>query len=178
MKNLILIFFVFLTFIHGCDLFKEKKMNNIVAADIGAVQNFSRIQPNIAVSGQPNEENLKKATESGYKTIINLRPREEWPFDEESLVKDLGMNYVLIPISTPESLTFEKAKELQAILHERSAYPVLIHCGSSNRVGALYALYENLEKRVPADKAIEIGKRAGMTSPTLEERVRFLIENK
>lgn len=153
-------------------------MTRIVAADIGAIQNFARIQPNIAVSGQPNEENLKKASESGYKTIINLRPREEWPFDEESLVKDLGMNYVLIPIASPESLDFEKAKELSTILKDKSAYPVLIHCGSSNRVGALYALHEHLEKKIPAEKAIEIGKRAGMTSPALEERIRILIKRK
>lgn len=174
MKILTLCFI--LLYILGCEM-REKNMN-IVAADIGAVQNFSRIKPNIAVSGQPDEENLKKASESGYKTVINLRPREEWPFDEESLVKDLGMKYVLIPISNPQSLNLEKAKQLQIILNDKSAYPLLIHCGSSNRVGALYALYEYLDKKLPVDRAIEIGKRAGMTSPALEERVKELIESK
>lgn len=155
---------------------RGKDMNNTVAADIGAIQNFSRIKPNIAVSGQPTEDNLKQASDAGYKTIINLRPKEEWPFDEESLVKDLGMDYVLIPIANPDALTIEKAKELNDILSNKAAYPLLIHCGSSNRVGALYALQEYLKTKVTEDQAVELGKKAGMTSPALEERIRILIE--
>lgn len=176
MKNGICLLCFTPLFILGCKM-GEKDMN-IVAADIGAVQNFSRIKPNLAAAGQPNEENLKKAAASGYKTIVNLRPKEEWPFDEESLVKDLGMNYVLIPFSTPETLTLEKAEELRTILKDKTAYPILIHCGSSNRVGAIYALYEHLENKISTSKAIEIGKKSGLSNPAFEERVKVLIEKK
>jgi uncharacterized protein (TIGR01244 family) len=171
-KAILVLLFLSIT---GCK-YKGKDMDNTVAADIGAIQNFSRIKPNLAVSGQPTEANLKKASESGYKTIINLRPKEEWPFDEKSLVEDLGMKYVLIPIANPDELTIDKAKELGAILDDTSAYPILLHCGSSNRVGALYALQEYLKTKETEDKIIELGKEAGMTSPALEERIRIIIK--
>jgi protein tyrosine phosphatase (PTP) superfamily phosphohydrolase (DUF442 family) len=88
----------------------------------------------------------------------------------------LGMKYVLIPIASPSDLTLEKAKELSAVLNDKTAYPVLIHCGTSNRVGALYALHEYLEKNLPEAKVQAIGTKAGLTSPALRERIKFLIE--
>ncbi|HLB59938.1 MAG TPA: protein tyrosine phosphatase family protein [Bdellovibrionota bacterium] len=156
---------------------KEKEMQPLAAADLPNVPNFSRVQPDLAVGGQPNQESLKVAKKAGYKTIINLRPREEWPFDEKSYVEDLGMAYVLIPIVGPESITLEKGKEFQTILNNKDSYPVFIHCGSSNRVGALFALYEFLENKADVETAIQKGKKAGLTSPALEERVRDLMKS-
>ena len=50
---------------------------------------------------------------------------------------------------------------------------VLIHGGSGNRIGALWALYQYREG-VDIERAIELGRAAGMKSETLEMRVREL----
>ena len=50
---------------------------------------------------------------------------------------------------------------------------VYLHCASSNRVGASWALYQAQRKGVPAEDAIEMGKAAGLTS--LESRVRSVL---
>ena len=50
--------------------------------------------------------------------------------------------------------------------------PVLIHCASSNRVGALLALRESL-RGASDEEALEFGKQAGMTrlEPLVKERL-------
>jgi len=50
--------------------------------------------------------------------------------------------------------------------------PVLIHCGSGNRVGALLALRESLAG-ADDEAAIEYGKEGGLTG--LEDRVRDVL---
>ncbi|PPU82009.1 hypothetical protein XpopCFBP1817_20380 [Xanthomonas populi] len=51
---------------------------------------------------------------------------------------------------------------------------VLIHCASSNRVGALIALEKGRANGAPRDEAIAIGRAAGMTS--LEPLVMRLLD--
>jgi protein tyrosine phosphatase (PTP) superfamily phosphohydrolase (DUF442 family) len=51
--------------------------------------------------------------------------------------------------------------------------PVLVHCGSANRVGALIALSEFSETG-DLDKALEAGRAAGLTR--LEGTVREVLE--
>jgi len=53
--------------------------------------------------------------------------------------------------------------------------PVLIHCGSENRVGALLALSESLEGG-DDETALEYGRQGGMTG--LQERVEEALKEK
>ena len=48
--------------------------------------------------------------------------------------------------------------------------PVIIHCASGNRVGALLALRANLIQGKSASEALAFGKAAGLT--TLEDAVK------
>lgn len=122
----------------------------------------------ITAAGQPNENGLKELAQSGYAAVIDLRTTEEdRGLDEEKLVEGLGMSYVSLPIAGPDAINFENAKKLDQILG-RFDRPVLIHCGSSNRVGALLTLREKLNG-ADDEKALAFGRSAGMTS--LEETV-------
>ena len=42
--------------------------------------------------------------------------------------------------------------------------PVIAHCGSGNRVGALYALREHYVRGATPADALAFGKRAGLTA--------------
>jgi len=53
-------------------------------------------------------------------------------------VEELGMSYVPLPVGR-EDITFETAKALDELLASYDE-PVLVHCRSANRVGALLAL--------------------------------------
>ncbi len=95
-------------------------------------------------SGQPDEAMLQTIAEAGFSAVVDLRAAdEERGFDEAKEVERLGMEYVLLPIASADDLTLDKAAVLDQILAQNEG-PVLIHCASGNRVGALYALREKM----------------------------------
>ena len=127
----------------------------------------------IYFGGQPTREAIEAAPQRGIKTIINMRSDKEVEalgYDEPALVQQLGMKYVAIPV-TPSTFSIDQADRLKEVLTKISG-PVLIHCASSNRVGAVWALYLNHHRDVQIDEAIALGRKAGMRSDMLVELVR------
>jgi len=98
-------------------------------------------------------------------------PEENRGIDEPAAVADLGMEYVAFPIGS-DDITLGKAKELDELL-ARYDEPVLLHCGSGNRVGALLALREFLASG-DAEAAMQKGRDGGLTR--LEGEVRKVLD--
>ena len=71
-----------------------------------------------------------------------------------------------------DAINFDNARALDALLAERDG-PVLVHCGSGNRVGALLALRKSLEG-ADDDAALEYGRSAGLgrLEPVVKERLK------
>ena len=113
--------------------------------------------------GQPNQAQLKTLSEAGIKHIINLRMPEEQNWDERQRVQSLGMQYHTIPIAGADNITAENATALANLLAAIDDEPVLIHCASGNRVGALIAVDKAINKAQPIEQAIITGKDWGMT---------------
>lgn len=129
--------------------------------------------PGITAAGQPNEAGLRELADVGYAAVIDLRTAgEDRGIDEETTVESLGMDYISLPIAGRDDINFENAQTLDKILSNYDR-PVLVHCGSGNRVGALFALREKLNGANDED-ALEFGKAAGMTS--LESTVKTRLE--
>jgi uncharacterized protein (TIGR01244 family) len=106
-------------------------------------------------------------------TVINLRPDAELGGrDEATEVAAAGLAYREIPVAGAPEVTEAKARELWAQL-EGTEGGVLVHCASGNRVGALLALGAASAGGLPAEEALEFGRRAGLTG--LEPRVRELL---
>lgn len=113
-------------------------------------------------SGQPSEEVLAVVAEAGFVAVIDLRAdNESRGFDEQGEVRRLGMQYYSIPVSGPEDMTYTNAKLLDDVLSGLEG-PVLLHCASGNRVGALFALREKLNG-ASAEDALAVGISAGLT---------------
>lgn len=137
----------------------------IVKADLEAVVASGHIDAAAGVSaaGQPSAEALEVIRDNGYVAVIDLRgPDEDRGFDEASRVEELGMRYVPFPIESRAAISFDNARRLDELLQEQDG-PVLLHCGSSNRVGALLALRASLDG-ASDEEALTIGREAGMTS--------------
>lgn len=123
--------------------------------------------------GQPTADAFRTAQQRGIKVVVNLRSDQEMmalDFDEPALVRALGMEYVAIPI-TPDTFSTEDADRLKDELGKTQG-PVLIHCASSNRVGALWAMYLRRHRGVAENDAIELGRRAGLRSEALIETIK------
>ncbi len=134
-----------------------------------AVEDWRGITPltrsaDVFFGGQPSEAALRTASDHGVTTVVNLRSAAEMnqsvALDEATLVEDLGMEYVSIPI-TRQSFSVADAQRLDAALRAASGR-VLIHCASSNRVGALWAVYLHSHRGMALTEAMEHGRRAGM----------------
>ena len=125
--------------------------------------------------GQPTPEHVEQAARAGYKTVINLRDPSEPGFEwEAEKVASLGLRYVSLPISGAAGLTRENVERFDAALDAALAEgPVLVHCGSGNRNGALLALRAAWLDGVAPERALELGKAAGLTR--LEGDVRSLL---
>ena len=136
----------------------------------GAVTPVAGITP----AGQPNAATLEVFAKSGYAAVIDLRTADEdRGLDEQAVVEGLGMQYVTMPIGS-KGITFKNAEALDKLLAEYDE-PVLLHCNSSNRVGALLAL-RAARKGASDAEALEIGRRAGLSS--LEPLVRQRLSEK
>ena len=135
-----------------------------------ALMNRADPLPDITTSGQPDEAALEGLSEDGYVAVIDLRGAgEDRGFDERGAVEGLGMSYVSLPISGGGDLTYEQVSELDRILADIDG-PVLLHCASSNRVGALLAMRAK-QHGASNEAALQLGQEAGMTSlrPVVEQ---------
>jgi len=147
--------------------------NDILAqADI---LNLLEPEPNVMSSGQPTEEQFQLLADAGVKHVINLRTPEEMEFDEGALVRSLDMEYHSIPVAVSSGITRENAQALFDLLEDLSGQPVVIHCASGQRVGALIALSAQQNEGMDADAAMEEGARWGLSSPRITPVVRSLL---
>ncbi|BDX07495.1 protein tyrosine phosphatase family protein [Planctobacterium marinum] len=131
------------------------------AADI---RNLKQLPNQVYTGGQPDKAELEALAKSGVKTIINFRGQGEFSdFDEAAVVEQLGMNYVHIPIDSKDALSQENVARFHAALNEHQD-GVFLHCGSGNRVGAMFALDAFWNNDKSKEEAIVIGLESGMTS--------------
>jgi len=116
----------------------------------------------IVTSGQPSEATLRNVAAAGYGTVIDMRAADEnRGIDEERIIENLGMRYVAFPLASKEDISFAKAVELDELLSSVEG-PVLVHCASGNRVGAIFALRAKNNGADSSD-ALALGKSAGLT---------------
>ena len=147
------------------------------AATLIEIPNARTPLDGMLTGGQPTPEQLERAAAAGYRTIINLRTDAEEGFDwEEAAVAELGMRYVMIPVAGAAGLTRENVERLGGALSDPEAAPVMIHCKSGNRVGALLALKAAWIDGASGDEAIQLGLDAGLTR--LESKTRALLEDR
>lgn len=133
------------------------------------IRNAAVVSSDVVAAGQPTRAQISRLPENDFDTVVNLRTDGELEWDEEAAVEMGGLRYVHIPIGGADDLTEENAKALDDAI-ESAEGRVLVHCASSNRVGALFALRAAHVDDVDPDEALELGLRAGLTR--LEDAVR------
>ena len=127
-------------------------------------------RPGLYTAGQPQASDWPALRARGVATVINLRtPKEMEGRDEAAEVRAAGMRYLSIPVAGADGITEANARLLRDALGAADG-PVLVHCASGNRAGALLALEQHEFDGVAAARALEIGKSAGVTG--LEGKVR------
>ena len=134
------------------------------------------VETALRTSGQPTVEDLQRHASEGVRTVVDLRGVDESRgMDEAAVVAGLNMTYVALPVEGAAGVTVDRARELSALLAQAEG-PVLVHCKSSNRVGALLALEAAYVDGEDATTALAKGQAAGLRS--LEPLVKELLEQR
>ena len=146
-----------------------------LAANEG-IPNYYRLRDDIATAGQPSDDALADVQKAGFRAVLNLRTEQEGSLEEKPKVEALGMEYYNIPVG-PDGFSPSMLDEFKAILDDNDNRPILVHCRSSNRVGALWYIHQVLNGGVSEEAALAEGKKAGLSSEALEGRAREYVES-
>jgi len=138
--------------------------------DSEQIPRYRVLRPGLAVGGKPSPEALASLKAQGFKTVIDLRAAAEGTATEKEVVLAQGLRYISVPIS---SATFseEDVQAVAKVLDEDDAAPVLLHCATANRVGAVWAVLQ-VKRGGSLDEAEAAGREIGLSSPAMVEAMR------
>ena len=139
-----------------------------------SIPNLLKVESGVWSAGQPAAGDWAGLVATGVRAVVNLRPAAEQPgVDEGAAVRSQGLDYHEFPVSSPADFAPARVAAFTELVARLRAEGVLVHCGSGNRVGAMFALGHAREPGVTLDAALEYGRRAGLSS--LEPQVAALL---
>jgi uncharacterized protein (TIGR01244 family) len=156
----------------GQDRHEAVGQNNVSAV------NFVRLNAEVCLSGQPSVEDLERLREQGVRTILNLRRPEEDPEGqglERKRAQEMGFKYLVIPIDAANITTSQVEEFFRAVRAEENR-PLLIHCRTAARVGALWWIHRVLNDGWNCAKAEQEARRIGLSQQALIDFARGYIE--
>jgi uncharacterized protein (TIGR01244 family) len=144
-----------------------------VSVEATAIVNYQLLRPGLATAGTPSAGALATLKAQGFRTVIDLRLPEEGTAAEKAVVEAQGLRYVSVPIS-PATLSPGDAAAVARVLDDPEAGPVLLHCASANRVGAVWTVIEARRGR-PFEEAEAEGRRIGLKPGPMADAVRRVL---
>ena len=131
------------------------------------------VRPGLYAGGQPSAAQLRDLAAQGVRTLIDLRqPDEDRGFDETAQAEALGLRYVRIPVAGADGLDAGTIRAVHQAL-QQSQGPVLLHCASGNRAGAVLGLVNARYEQASPEQALLLGQRAGLKSLEAATRQRL-----
>jgi len=139
-----------------------------------------KINDNITVMGQVTKDELKQAANEGFKSVLNLRASGEEGFmpDEEKQAEAAGLTYVNIPVKKEEisdELTSQVLKEIDGL-----PKPVLVHCASGMRAGAMACMHMATREDMTADEGMTKAQAIGFdcnSEPQLKQFFEHYVDS-
>ncbi len=131
----------------------------------------------------PDAEQIRQAAQEGFKSLVNMQTRDETaklkmkPQEEGQEAEDAGLAYLHEPVDgadLSDSVVDEfrrKAAELPA--------PMLVHCASGKRSGAMVMMHVGCEQGMTGDEVIQKAEEMGFECDTsqLENFVKTYVDN-
>lgn len=124
----------------------------------GDIRNYRQAAPDLATSGQPDEDQLAEIAAAGYELVINLALHDDPRYslrDEASSVRALRMDYVHIPVQFGAPTAADLAAFFAAMDRARGKR-TWVHCAANMRVTAFLGLYRRLRDGWPDERAFAL----------------------
>jgi uncharacterized protein (TIGR01244 family) len=147
------------------------------ASSIPGVTNYTRVDATVGCGGATALEAFPALKQEGFTTVINLRRAEEPGADideSKAAAERAGLKYVHIPFDS-RAPSPDAAGAFLAAVKDPSNAPVYIHCGTANRVGAMWLIKRVLVDGWDVERATAEAKDIGLRSPELEQFARDYI---
>lgn len=133
------------------------------AASDAELPNFHRVNNHLYRGAQPQRGGLKKLSETGIRTIVNLRSDDEHAEAEEQEARSLGLHYVNIPMGRAGRPTSEQVERVLSIIEAPESQPVFVHCQrGADRTGTIIAIYRIVHDGWTAERALDEAEHYGM----------------
>ncbi|MDX1481837.1 MAG: protein tyrosine phosphatase family protein [Woeseiaceae bacterium] len=119
-------------------------------AAVEDIVNFRAYSPGFASAGQPTAEQLGELADAGFERIVYIAYSDQRSAleHEDRRVKELGMEYVHIPVDW-EAPTAADFSLIAAAIEQAPARKTLLHCQVNYRASAFAFLYRVLYEGVP-----------------------------
>lgn len=122
--------------------------------------NYDRIRPTIATAGLLKDGAVADLKPLGFVTVLDLRGPKEGTASEKAEVESAGLRYFNIPV-TEQAPTGAQVEAFTRIVEDPANHPIVVHCRTASRVGAMWVLYQ-VRKGVPVAIAVEEGRTIGL----------------
>ncbi len=124
------------------------------AAELSEIRNYKEYSATFSSAGQPSQEQLEAVKAAGFERVVyiaftNSRGAIE---EEDAVVKELGMDYVHVPViwDAPTKADFYA---FAGAMQREPGKKTLLHCQANYRASAFAFLYRVLYQDVPVAEA-------------------------
>jgi len=133
--------------------------------------NYTRLEATVACGGATTAEAWPELRSRGFTTVINLRQASEPGADIEAATRAAqaaGLRYIHIPLSgaNPQASVVDA---FLAAVSDPANSPVYIHCGSANRVGAVWLVKRMLVDGWDERRALAEAEAIGLKNAALRD---------
>jgi len=126
----------------------------VSCAELSDIRNYRAYSPSFASAGQPTREQLAQVGEAGFERVVYIAFSNSGSAisDEDAVVKDLGMDYVHIPVIW-DAPTKSDFYAFAGVMQREPNRKTLLHCQANYRASAFAFLYRVLYLDVPIAEA-------------------------
>lgn len=140
-------------------------------ADLPGATNVTRVDAVLMCGGATTDEAFPALRKEGFAAVINLRQPEEPGVDiarSRQAAEAAGLKYVHVPVrgAGPEPASVEA---FLAAVQDPENQPMYIHCGTANRVGAMWLIKRVLVDGWDTERALAEATAIGLTSANLRQ---------
>ena len=147
---------------------RKSKTPKLETPKLGSIKNVHKCD-SLFLAGQFTEDDIAKLKEANIRKVITLRTEGEVSWNEALALKKAGIELIKIPFRKPESLTDEVFSKVREALADQKN-PVLMHCGSANRVGGVWLPYRVLDEGVELEQAVKEAREVGLRTEFIEAK--------
>jgi uncharacterized protein (TIGR01244 family) len=138
---------------------------------VPGIVNFTKVDATVACGGALSGDAVGELKTRGYRAIINFRLASENGANveaEQAAATQAGIKYIHLPFNA-QSPDPKVVDAFLSSVADRANQPVFVHCGSANRVGAMWLIKRVLQDGWAIDKATAEAEMIGLTSAPLKQ---------